>query len=52
MANHCINKVRVLGVKGEALEKIMSVFKDGGFGNTRTRCILSMILKSDTPLIA
>lgn len=31
MANHCINKVRVLGVKGEALEKIMSVFKDGGF---------------------
>lgn len=31
MANHCINKVRVLGVKGDTLSEIMSVFKDGGF---------------------
>jgi len=31
MANHCINKVRVLGVKGDTLSEIMSVFKDGEF---------------------
>ena len=31
MANHCINKVRVVGIKGEALEKIMNIFKSDGF---------------------